>query len=221
MNDAVYLHNGSILRGKVIETVEDRNTKIELIGHTVLVIPQTEIEKVVLDEPVSQKASVVKPAGVEVQPTVNFFGGSKNSAGFTVVTGYRFPFRLSAGAGMGVEWFTYQVMPVYADFTYCPIKGNFTPLVYARAGYSFPLGKPADDQYSDTDYKGGAMFGAGIGLRRYFANHNAFIFSIGYRFQQLKTVTSYSYWYGSQDGNWIERIDRFKRIGVSIGFLFD
>ena len=221
LNDVVYLRNGSILHGKILESVTGEYTKIEIIGHNILVLPQADIEKVILDELVIE-STCSKPAAVEVFPAVSFYGGSKNSAGFTILTSYRFPSRLSAGAGMGVDWFSYQVMPMFAEVSYTLLAGNLSPFIYVRGGYAIPLGKSPDDQYTNTSYKGGVLAGTGIGLRRNFSNHNAFVFSAGYRYQQLRTVSDYyNPWYGSDYSNSSERIEKFNRIGISIGFLFD
>jgi hypothetical protein len=196
-------------------------TKMEVVGNNILVIPQEEIEKVVPDEYVSYSKPSLSAPGVEVQSLLSFYGGSNNSGGFTILTGYRFRSGISTGGGVGVDWFSYQVMPAFADVTYIPLKGALTPFIYARGGYAVPLGKAPDSQGATTKSKGGILFGSGIGLRKNFRNHTSLVFSAGYRFQKLKTESTSSYWWGGYAGQTIERIDRINRIGITVGFLFN
>jgi hypothetical protein len=215
--DAVYLMNGSILRGKIIENVIGKYIKIEMIGSSILVIPEQEIDHIILREALPVKQREAKQAGVEVFPAITFYGGSSSTGGFTTVTSYRFPFRLSAGAGIGIEWFKTAGLPVFADIKYSFLKGSITPFVYSQAGYTLPLAKNQDGEY--MTYHGGPLFGAGVGLRKNFTNRNAFIFSLGYRYQQTRTTYDNNYYYWGE--LLTERIDRYNRIAFTIGFLFD
>lgn len=214
--DAVYLNNGSILRGRVIENVAGDHVKIEMVGSNLLVIPEKEINRVVFGE----KAPVMKKeakSGVEVFPAISFYGGSDFNSGFTVTTSCRFPGRLSAGAGIGVEWFNTASLPVFAEGKYYFLNGTLSPFLYAQGGYALALAKNQGDQY--TGYHGGPLFGAGVGLRKDFTVHNAFIFSLGYRYQQTRTVYDQYYWYSSEYQT--ERIDKYNRLAFTVGFLFN
>lgn len=215
-SDAVYLTNGSILRGKIIENVVGKYVKIEMVGSSILVIAEQDVDHIMLREAIPLKKRDAKPQGIEVLPAISFYGGSKFNSGFTTITSYRFPFRLSVGAGIGIEWFNVAGLPVFADLKYNFLKGGLTPYVYTQAGYSLPLASNPEGDYS-THY-GGPLFAAGVGLRKNFSNRNAFVFSLGYRFQQMRTDFGY-YWY-SQNYDTI-RYDKFNRFVFSLGFIFD
>jgi hypothetical protein len=219
--DAVYLRNGSIIRGKILENVTGENTRIETIGRNVLVIPEGDIERIVMDEPIPVKERTdVKPYGYLALADIGFLGGEDNSISLLLTNCWKFKNRISIGAGFGIEKFEYQVMPLYADIRYNFLKGRITPLIFVQGGYSFPLGNNSDQNtYQETNYTGGAMFNPGIGLRLNFNNRNALVFSLGWRYQELCTKWKYNYWY--QDEQSYERTDFYRRIAIRAGFIFN
>jgi hypothetical protein len=223
--DVVHLKNGSILRGKVIESVTGDHTTIEIQGRNVLYIPDSTLKLVLMDQKVPSRDRENKASPVEMAASVSFFGGSNNSAGCSFITSYRFPFRLSTGVGFGNEWFDHQQIPFIADVKYCFLKGSWSPYVYAQTGYAIPLSKSADDDnnwYNQfTEYYGGVLAGAGGGMRFDFARHNALIFSFGYRFQQTKTVTDNDPWSSSSYQSETIVYDKYNRLTFSVGFLFN
>lgn len=223
--DVVYLTNGSILRGKVIENAVGVKTTIEIVGRNIIVVPDSAVKMILMDQPIISKNRENKSSPVEIAANVNFYGGSNNSAGFTFITAYNFPFRLAIGAGMGIEWFDHQQIPFMADIKYCFLKGSWSPFVYAQSGYAVPLSKKSGDdnwynQY--TDYYGGVLAGVGGGMRFNFTRHNALIFSVGYRYQKTKTATNNTPW-SSSSYYQTETIkyDEYNRLSFSFGFLFN
>jgi hypothetical protein len=217
--DVVYLYNGSILKGKVIENIPGVKTSIEIVGRNIIVLPDTAIKMILMNQkiPSNEYGNSVSP--VEMAANVNFYGGTKNSGAFTFITSYRFPFRLSVGAGLGIEWFDHQQIPYMADFTYCFMKGSWSPYVYARTGYAVPLSKKDDGDLSE--YYGGVLAGTGAGIRFNFSKRNALVFSIGYRYQKTKTVTGSYPWSSMYPTYETIRYDEFSRLAFSFGFLFN
>ncbi len=216
--DVVYLKNGSILRGKVIENVTGVRTSIEIIGHNLIVIPDSAVKMILMDQKSSTGVRENAAGPLEVSANVSFYGGEQRSGGFTFIPSYRFPFRLAVGAGIGVEWFDHQQIPFFADAKYSFLKGSWSPYVYAQGGYSIPMTKSNDGDYAD--YYGGAMAGIGGGLRFDFSKHNALIFSLGYRYQKTKTVMGYYPWMSSMQSE-TTRYDEYNRLAFSFGFLFN
>lgn len=218
--DAVYLRNGSIIRGKVLENVVGKYTRIETVGRNVLVIPESDVERLVLDEPVPQKERTDrKPYGYTALADLGFMGGDQNTVSLMLINGYQFKNRLSIGAGFGIEKFKEQVIPVFADVRYHFLKGSITPFVYMQAGYSYPLGSSAEGNM--TEVKGGAMLNPGLGLRMNFTSRNALIFSLGWRYQEIRSHYSYYYYGGPAYDNSYNRTDFYRRIAVRVGFVFN
>ncbi len=223
--DIVYLNNGSILRGKITEKVSGNHVTLEMLGRNLLVIPDSAIKLVLTDQFVQAKIRENNSSSVEMAASVSFFGGSKNSAGCTFITSYRFPFRLSTGVGIGNEWFDRQQIPFIADVKYSFMKGSWSPYVYAQTGYAIPLSKKAENDnmwYNpNIEYYGGVLAGIGGGMRFNFSGHNALIFSVGYRYQKTKTVTDNNYWGSSSYIEETIKYDKYNRMTFSVGFLFN
>ncbi|MEI6062864.1 MAG: hypothetical protein WCR72_19325 [Bacteroidota bacterium] len=216
--DIVYMNNGSILRGKVIGNVKGVKTTIEIIGHNIIVVPDSVIKMILMDQATLGKDHENIASPIEMAASVNFYGGSQNSGGFTFITAYRFPFRLSVGGGIGIEWFDHQQIPFIAEVKYSFLKGSFSPYVYALGGYAVPLSQKADNDW--TEYHGGPLAGTGAGLRFNFTRRNALVFNIGYRYQKTKTVTNSYPWMSSQAYE-TYRYDKFNRLTFTFGFLFN
>jgi len=217
--DVVYLTNGSILKGKVIENSTGVKTTIEIVGNNIIVIPDSAIKMILMDQkiPANQRENKASPA--EMAATVNFYGGSQNSGGFTFITSYRFPFRLAIGAGIGIEWFDHQQIPFIADIKYYFLEGSWSPYVYAMGGYAVPLSQKGDDEW--TEYHGGSLAGTGAGMMFSFSNRNALFFSLGYRYQKTETVTNPYPWSSYYPQYETIRYDEFNRLTFSFGFLFN
>lgn len=217
--DVVYLINGSILRGKVIENSIGVKTTIEIVGNNIIVVPDSLIKMIRMDQIITAKVRENKVSPVEMAAKVNFYGGSKNSAGFTFVTSYRFPFRLAVGAGTGIEWFEHQQIPFIADVKYYFMKGQVSPYVYAQGGYAVSLSQEGDNEYSE--YHGGVLAGSGAGLRFNFTRRNALFFSLGYRYQKTETITNPYPWSSYYPQYETIRYDEYNRITFSFGFIFN
>ena len=221
--DAVYLRNGSIIRGKVLENVVGKYTRIETFGRNVLVISEGEVDRLVMDEPIPQKERVdPKSSGYIALADLGFMGGKQNTMSLTLINGYQFLNRLSVGAGFGIEKFDEQLIPVFGDVRYNFLKGGITPFVYLQAGYSYPLGKSVEGNM--TEIKGGALINPGIGLRVNFTPRNALIFSLGWRYQEIRSHYNYYYYYSSlypQNDNGYYRTDFYNRIAIRVGFVFN
>lgn len=219
--DAVYLRNGSIIRGKVLENVIGKFTRIETVGRNVLVIPEGDVERLIMDEPIPQKERTEpKPYGYLALADLGFMGGVQNTMSLVLINGYQFRNRVSVGGGFGIEKFGEQVIPVFADVRYNFLKGGITPFVFLQSGYSFPLGKQTNVNL--TEIKGGAIINPGIGMRMNFTTHNALIFSLGWRYQEIRSHYAYAYyWGGPIFDNGYDRTDFYRRIAIRVGFVFN
>ncbi|NVO19591.1 MAG: hypothetical protein HXX13_07815 [Bacteroidetes bacterium] len=216
--NAVFLKSGSILYGKILEENPGKDLKLEIIGNNILVLPYNDIEKIIKSEPKSLSGEY-RSSPIEISPAYSFYGGTTNSQGFTVISSYYFPFHMSTGLGLGVEKFNYHVLPVFAELKYSMMCSQVIPYIYGHFGYAFPLSKSSSDANAEINH-GGILAAGGIGIRKNFARQNAFIFSVGYRYQKLRTNSDYNYYWGNPDYS-VEKIDQLKRISITIGLLFN
>lgn len=224
-DDAVYLINGSIMRGKVLESVPGKGIKMEIVGNNILVIPENEIQKIVLREsPLKEQPdqSAGTSGNLELFPQLHLYGGSSQSWGFTLQTGYVMPCRVTAGVGTGVEWFGGAMLPVFGQVNWKFLPASLSPYVYAQAGYAFSLEKNYDSYYYSTDVHnyGGILAGGGLGIRNEISKRASLSFSVGYRYQKNRSTWDYNpYYWGGYDMK-TERIENYNRIVLSLGFLF-
>ncbi len=228
--DALYLNNGSVLRGKVLESTPGKGVKIEIVGNNVLVIPENEIQKIVMREGTSETKTQPENPGqsskIEIFPQIHMFGGADQSMGITTAVAYRFPFRLSAGIGTGVEWFNGAKLPVFANVHYKILPGSLSPFVYGQAGYAFSIDNNQNDYYyyysQNQDNHGGFLAGIGAGLSKDISANTAITFSIGYRYLQTKITSEYNPYYDGNPNHIIksDRTEKFNRIALSVGIKF-
>jgi len=217
--DAVYLHNGCILRGKVIENIKGVQTTVEIVGRNLLVIPDSTIKMILMDQEIPSKNRISNPSPFGIAAQLNFYGGSENSGGFTFAPSYTFPSRISTGILFGVEWFNYQQMPLMGEVKYYILKKACSPYIFAHCGYSFPLSKNMESNYIENF--GGIVAGTGVGIRYNFARRNALIFNLGYRYQKSKIVTGSAPWSSVYPRVETIRYKELNRLTFSFGFLFN
>lgn len=208
IQDVIYLKNGSIIRGIVIEQVPAISVKIETVDHNVLVFKMDEIQKIVKEKATDVKSSTKETSGLRrgYLGMINLgygFGVGKESKGidfakFDLINGYQFNPFLYAGFGTGIKYYFHEsqfssVIPMFAD-----IRAHFTdyiisPFLAIDLGYSLE---------ETTKFHGlGFMINPSIGATFKTGRTVAVNFGIGYLLQKY------------QDG-------RVNSINLDLGFLF-
>ena len=192
--DVVYLKNGGITKGLIIEQVLGKSIKIETADGNTFVFTYEEIEKI---------AKEIMPEA-QFQPegylNTTLLGVSSGEAGsfFAVntINGEQIGRYFSVGLGIGYEDTPNDGygIPLFLDFRGYLLSGQISPFILGNAGYS--LIKVRDISGFD---KGGFMLNAGAGVRVTLSPTVAFIIEASYRLQKAKEVVSYSssYWDGT------------------------
>lgn len=192
--DVVYLKNGSVIRGFIVEEVPGVSLKIQTADRNVFVFQMSEIEKIVF-EPVASRRMARKDFDgkeVPVSPftfTLEFsHNGSLrqyetgNFTGLTASAGYRLQPGLIAGIGIGIEnHYELNWIPVFGELRADLFKSPVQPYVYGRAGYNTP--SAGDSYYYYQQYYGGMFYGLGFGIKAPLAVNSSLNFSVGYRYQ--------------------------------------
>jgi len=223
--DHVYLKSGSVIRGKILEVEPADHLKIEDMCGNIWFYKMADVEKLT-SEPFDTRmlSSQTAPgfnAGFVNMTSIGFLVGSSHNAqvapfSLLMVNGYRSSKGLFAGIGTGIEFFSTSYLPLFLDLRYDLIGRDVVPYVVAKGGYGFPL----SGDYSEYDisyaYSGGALYGAGIGLKIRTREHLAWDIELLYRYQK----TSYSEVYDWNNQEY-EYEDIFKRIEIRLGFYID
>jgi len=218
---ALYLKNGSIIYGKITENIPDSIVKIKDRSNNIWVFKTDDIQYIKKFNKENQDKNRL-PYYLIFDTGVAGFGGFGDVGLSLFVSGvYSFNNRYYLGLMSGVESFGFPLLPVAGDLRVNIFDRNVTPYVYIRCGYAFKLIKNREtghyDYYSE-EYKGGIMFGAGIGIERRFTPDFALTFSIGYRHQETyenRIYISDTWW--NQD---YERHNLYNRTAVRVGLVF-
>jgi hypothetical protein len=191
--DVVYLKNGSIIRGIIIEQVPNQNIKIQTKDRNVFVFKYNEIEKMTKENlPTdnsynSPNVTDFKRSGFINLTEINYsdgvgnvkiedfkFKNNDNSFGFRTVNGYQFNKHFSLGIGIGIDKYKNTTfLPITFDGRATILKGKISPIFTANIGYAFGL----------NDSKGGVTFNPQIGIKTYLSKNIAYIFNFGYKLQ--------------------------------------
>jgi len=105
--DILYLKNGSIIRGTIIEFIPDKTVKIQIADSSIFIFPSLEIEKVVNEEnpSIAQTESDSTSLKKDNNITASIFGGVAipgSDFADVAVTGYTLGFQLHSKKEIGV-----------------------------------------------------------------------------------------------------------------------
>lgn len=155
-----------------------------------------------------------------------------NSAPFILNTSlnYAFTRHISAGAGVGVEFFRETHLPVTGNILYQFGNKRLVPFVMLQAGYQFALESkltddrsyypyPVDEMWryassylppNKLDAKGGFMANPSVGVIYYTKDGFGFSLAAGYRYQKLNYET---------EGDYKLHIE-YNRLSLQVGIIF-
>lgn len=222
--DVVYLNDGSIIKGSIIEYFVNDHVIIESINGKVYRFNASEIKNVNAD--VSEKYFL--STGFYNNTTFGVLIGENNynnplvNFTFNMVNGYQLNNKIQTGIGIGMDVIYQQMLfPVSFDLKYYLRKSSFSPFVGAFIGYSFQTKKDENDTetwnyYNLNEIKSGRMYGAEIGIRNYTKEDVGYTLSIGYRFQYLST--KYQDWRYNTEVTEEHYLNRFK---LTLGIIFN
>ncbi len=222
LQDAVHLHNGSIIRGE-LQTSTDGSIRVKTMDGSLWVFKADEVKEVTQEDYYALKRTLViskkgfynaSSAGLMVGRSENF---TELTASITTVCGYKINPHYSIGIGVGIESFEPGLAPIFLEGRYNLLESKFTPFVGLQGGYSIPI-----DNYraegGEWQERGGVMGNAEIGVINYIGHNAAITFSVGYRYQQ--SVSRQDYWWFQDDDFGVIR-DEFHRFAFRAGLLFN
>ena len=222
--DVIYLKNGSIIRGSIIEYISEETIKIEIVGQNVLVFGIDEVEKMQQEDVLTKKKGK-RPIYFSESRFANhsslgvlFSQNDGPSSSIETVNSYRIKPYMSVGLGVGIMWINTwrlgwaRAMPIFADIRGDVLqKSRTTPFYYAQIGYGIDTAGELNDER-----KGGVYFGLGTGIKIRTRSKMAFTFGIGYA-QQHQEIMETDWW---NNGQIIQRSINYRRIALRTGFAF-
>ena len=220
LKDALYLKNGSIIYGKLLEISDDKY-KIQSSDGSLFIYSSEEVERFVKENPVY---SGRKTAGAGFVLEAGLLVGSQSSEfdapfSFNLIVNYTSDTKNIMGIGSGVEFLGSTFSPFFFEYKRLFNDKKTTPFVFFRGGALVHLGgddeneDPYNQYYYPKDYKGGPSFGFGTGISWAKEDIETYL-SFGYRYAR----TSYS----QSNYNDIRYTYKsyYNRLEVKFGFKF-
>lgn len=177
MEDVVYLKNGGIFRGSVLEQVPNQTLKIETIGRNVFVVQMADVERIV-KEPIAGapgSATTPKPAAPDKAPALpdpdkklsiivegnvgvvasgggtGLRNGSAIGFGLQAAVDYRISPSIHLGLGGGADQIGGSwFFPLFADFRYFITQRPTAPYFSLGAGFAMGETYQVKNQYGTT-----------------------------------------------------------------------
>lgn len=198
MQEVVYLKNGSVVRGSIIEQVPGQSIKVQTSDGNIFVYQENEVEKIAKEQVADKKTlrqqmideskreakkAVLSKGykafvGLDYSYNFNDFSDMLNVA-ISTVHGYQINPYFFVGAGISLNiWGRVNSgkaqfgMPIFANIKITPLKNYITPVVDVRLGSSV------------GDIKG-LYFNPQAGIHIGVRNRSAVNIMVGYQLQKM------------------------------------
>jgi hypothetical protein len=217
--DALYLKNGSIIYGKLIN-ISDGRYGIQTSDGSFYNFAADEVDKFVREAP---RFEGRKAAGAGFALEAGLLVGSQNSEfnapfSFNILVNYTTGTKNIFGIGSGVEFLGSAFSPVFFEYKRLFTDRKTTPFIFFRGGSIIHTGgdeesDPYNQYYYPKDYKGGVSLGIGTGVSWAKEDSETYL-SFAYRYAQT------SYKQGSYNDIIYTYKINYNRLEVKLGFKF-
>ncbi|WP_458410284.1 DUF481 domain-containing protein [Bacteroides congonensis] len=218
--EVVYLKNGSVIKGVIIEQVPNVSLKIKTGDGSLIICQMNEVEKIIKEERYTRdyrtdidnrKAARNTLKGykgfVDFGYIVDLSDYDANKVEISTSHGYQFNNYFYLGGGVAADFYTDAdliAVPIFVDFRANFINKKVTPFADIKTGYSV----------GDVE---GAYVSTGIGVRFSLKGKKAINLKLEYNYQQHNDHGDYSYNnnYYSYDYDY-----DLEGLGFKVGFEF-
>ena len=189
--DVVYLKNGSIIRGIIIEQVINKSIKIETRDKSIFIFTLDEVEKITKEMP-KDKEEQNQNTSNGIGSITNIDFGWNSGVGFygldrfrlNISTSIKFNKYFSLGLGSGIrKYVDYSgvIIPLFLNARTNLSDKNVKPFIQFLAGYSFN----PNNEWNNV----GLILNPEFGLSFKTSKRTSLNFSIGYEMQQMDFVS--------------------------------
>jgi hypothetical protein len=227
--DVVYLKNGSVIKGTIVEQILNVSIKIETRDGNLFVYKMDEIEK--LTKEISRyrnsagnrnfgQSQFNKPQGymglIEVGGGIGIGAWAADRVSLTMVNGYRIIPQFAIGIGVGAEMFFYEPisrtvssyspeisLPIFLHLRSDFIEGQVSPFVTFNVGYNLSLG---------GGYFDGILLEPTLGVSYNVGQRNRMTAGVSFMMNRVKYAV---YW-----GSYSEYTDMGNALKLKVGFSF-
>jgi hypothetical protein len=219
--DVLYLKNGSVINGKLLEA-SDSQYKIRTADGSIFIYSSPEVEKFINETPLFEGR---KKSGIGIAMEAGFLIGAQSSQykspfSFNIIGNVTVNTRNIFGIGSGAEFLGTSFTPLFLEYKYLFSDKKSTPFIFARGGKIFHLKGESENndfaypQYNyRKSYEGGASFTLGTGISWVKEDGETYL-SFAYRYAE----TSYEMEdYNNQNQTFK---NSYNRLEVKFGFKF-
>ena len=194
--DVVYLKNGSIIRGLIIEQIPNKSIKIQTGDNNVFVYEMSEVEKMAkeIDQSNNMRIRRNKQQGeifnletgykgiVELGYQIGVGTFKSDRIKLNIINGYQVNQFFSLGLGTGLRYHydadDTVLVPVFADFRgNLPLESKVSPYLSLGIGYSFD----ATESFEGV----GFMLNPTVGINFKVTDKSAMNIGLGYEMQKV------------------------------------
>lgn len=219
--DVVYVKNGWVIRGKILELDTQGSVKIQTVGGNIFTFKMEEVDRITQEAAIGPVHSKTKPGLFQKKKFSYFNGtemgllvGSQPFFTFKITNGIYISERLRAGIGVAYQKLTWdmQFAPVFLQVRSELLKKRpVTPMGYIAGGYNFSF------QNKDPwvgKVRGGIMADCGLGLKFNTSYEMGYTFLLNYQYSRAHQTQDF--------GNGFIRTQeiQFNRIGLMLGITF-
>lgn len=215
--DVVYLKNGSIIRGKIIENKPNESIRVQTEGRNEWVFRMDEIEKITKEEFILKKDFFSKNKGIYNTIGTGLIIGNRTNWNTNInftnyyAIGYKFHRLLGTGGAAGLDLIDdILFIPLMLDVRGKLLDKAVTPYYAVQAGYSFPVNS---SNLSDNELKGGIIFNSSLGLQFSLSKDVAILVDAGIKIQKYNT-------HRQTWGGEINQDITLRRLTMRLGFIF-
>ena len=214
--EVVYLKNGSVIKGVIIEQVPNVSLKIKTSDGSLIICQMNDVEKITKEERYTRdyrkdvnnrKAARNTLKGykgfVDVGYIADLSDYNADKVEVSTSHGYQFNNYFYVGGGVAVDFYTDADLiaaPIFVDFRANFINKKITPFADIKTGYSV----------GDVE---GVYVATGIGVRFSQKGKKALNLKLEYNYQQ------YDYYYRGYYMNFDDTLD-LEGLGFKVGFEF-
>lgn len=218
--EVVYLKNGSVIKGVIIEQVPNVSLKIKTGDGSLIICQMNEVEKIIKEERYTRDYRTDIDNRKAARNTLKGYKGfvdfgyiadlsdyDANKVEISTSHGYQFNNYFYLGGGVAADFYTDAdliAVPIFVDFRANFINKKVTPFADIKTGYSV----------GDVE---GAYVSTGIGVRFSLKGKKAINLKLEYNYQQYNDHGDYSYNnnYYSYDYDY-----DLEGLGFKVGFEF-
>ena len=228
--DTIYLKNGSYISGRLIEIKDNQYNFKSQEGYK-FTFSADEVDRFIIGGSYGITRTRPKGLGFTIQfgillgyPYDEYYESKVlipdshvARLSITPMITYSFNNIHSLSAGTGMEFYTFPLIPLFAEYKINFINKRFTPLFYARGGALIPpIHGTGGDDY--TEFNTGWSYGAGLGFSIPVGNRE-FHVQAGYRYAEANYCKEV---FNRQISRYqmIKHVKIFNLFDITMGFKF-